>query len=1348
MLSILSTAASYVPGLMARRWLQEPASFDRPDHDRIEAALLFADLSGFTILAERQARAGAAGTEVLTRMLNAVFGPLIETVSAHGGDVVKFAGDALLAVWPVAAADPARATLRAAQAGLAIQRLLQEAAAQGDAPLSLRVGIGAGEVEAYQIGGLNGEWETYLAGDVLLATGRAEHAAAPGQVVLTPTAWEHVREQAVGSPLSEGGVLLESLLDSRAPEAEPPADLPPEAEKALLSRVPRAVRARLVAGQTDWLAELRQITVVFANIPELGRAPSLDRAQEVMRALQHAVDRFEGSINKLSVDEKGVSLLAAFGLPPRSHEDDPVRAVQAALSLRARLQELGVEVSVGVASGRVFCGEIGNDRRREYTVIGDTVNLAARLMQQAQDDLWCDASTFEATQDRIRYEVVAPVQAKGKTGFLSVFRPQVELKPAAAATSELIGRHAEKGQLRAALRQLTEFGAGGVLVLEGEAGLGKSRLLGYAVDEARALGLRCLQGSGEAIERSTPYHAWRPIFHQLLSPDGEGDPDLLVQAIVKALADEPELLRLAPLLGTVLPLNLPDNVVTEQMVGQVRADNTNDVLLRLLRSAAPLVIALEDFHWLDTASWTLLRTLCLRGLPILLVTTSRPLSDPQLSELRQILELPGVQRMTLEAMPIAEALELVCRQLGVRSLPEPVAELIRTKAEGHPFFSEELALALRDAGFIRIEGGECVLTPKAGDLSDLDLPNTVEGLITSRVDRLPPSQQLSLKVASVIGRVFAYGTLRDIYPIDADRPHLMAHLQSMEELDLTLLAVQEPDSIYVFKHIITQEVVYNLLLFAQREQLHRAVAVWYENAHQGNLAPFYPLLAHHWEQVGEVEKATAYLEKSGVQALRTGAYREAIGFFEKALAKDSSGDRRRRGYWEHSLGEAHLGLGRLEDAARHVRRAMVLQDVPAPEGKLAMGLEIVGLLLDEVRHYRSNELPIPGSAERDRLLEQARLYRSLGMVHYYGNDTLGSIHSILKSKSLASKAGPSAELAVATGGLAIAAGLVPAHGLAAAYVEKALQVVEGVEDLNLRAQTLIRASLSQVSVGRWENVRRIAEEAVSICERLGDRRQFGESIVQLALAYRYPGDFRAAQDKYQRLYDAASSFGNDHHRSWALDGQAIMRIREGEFETAERLLAEAAALTASNPDPTERTNHLSQEALLHLRRGKVAEAWQAAREAAGMIAQSPPSAVYAIDGVATVVEVFLSLREDHGVELALPAREVERTIRQSLRALHAFSKPFPIAQPRTWLYQGWYEWLMGNRSKAERAWLKAQAAAERLDMRFEAGLVQLERARQGLASQADMDRGIDLLERVGATHEALRLRALRDRTAP
>ncbi len=297
---------------------------------------------------------------------------------------------------------------------------------------------------------------------------------------------------------------------------------------------------------------------------------------------------------------------------------------------------------------------------------------------------------------------------------------------------------------------------------------------------------------------------------------------------------------------------------------------------------------MEDAHWLDSASWALLHHIHREITPLLLVIATRPFTSAQEAvdgpiEYQELLNDPQAHHLTLSTLPAADILALVCQRLGVAQLPPPVADLIRQKAEGHPFFSEELAYALRDTGLIEIEAGQCRLAPGVGDLRRLDFPDTLQGVITSRIDRLTPSQQLALKVASVIGRVFAFRLLRDVHPLEADKPYLPDYLDALARLDLTPLESPEPELSYIFKHIITQEVAYNLMAFAQRRQLHQAVAEWYEHTHIHDLSPFLPLLAYHWSQTGITSKAVDYLLQAGDRARSLYAHQEAIDFYRQAL---------------------------------------------------------------------------------------------------------------------------------------------------------------------------------------------------------------------------------------------------------------------------------------------------------------------------------------------------------------------------------------------------------------------------------------------------------------------------------
>jgi ABC-type oligopeptide transport system substrate-binding subunit/class 3 adenylate cyclase len=900
--------------MIARPLAEDPTPIAEPKIDHGSAAVLFADISGFTAMTERLAQRGPAGAEELTRLLNAYFGQLIDFVTDYGGDVVKFAGDALIALWPTEGGgegdgdeDLATVTRRAAQCSLVVQQHLHAYEAMDGVYLSLRLALGAGEVTVIHLGGVFGRWDFVVTGEPFTQAWEAEHLAQPGDIVLSAQAWALLQETATGQPVGEGCVRLQSvgvpLPLRRLMKPTPSA----EAEAGLRAYIPGAILARLAAGQVGWLAELRHVTVLFVNLPDLHEGSPLARDQRVIRALQRALYRYEGSLNKLSVDDKGVTLVAALGLPPLAHEDDAMRGVQAALAMQAELRGFGLRGAIGVTTGRAFCGSVGNAQRREYTLIGDVVNLAARLMQAAPEDVLCDAVTYQAAQARLAFEVLPPISVKGKAEPIAIYRPLERVRAVALPTSQtaLVGRTAERTIFAEQLQALLRGGVGGVVVIEGDAGIGKSRLVEDWIRQAMALGVTVLYGAGDSIERATPYYAWRRVFGQLFSDATEegawpmltdqGDPRDSTRRVLAWLQAnvDPAWEPLAPLLNAVLPLDLPDNETTAPLTGEARAEKTRDLLLHVLQAVAAqahTLIVLEDAHWLDSASWALALGVAQRVHPLLLGLATRPPRDPVPSEYQQLLEIAGPpQHLRLDTMSPQDVVELICQCLGVVRVPDAVATLIQEKAQGNPFFSTEMAYALRDAGLILIEDGECRIAPDAGDLSTLSLPDTVQGVVTSRIDRLTPQQQLTIKVASVIGRIFVLRILRDVYPVEMDKPHLDEYLRTLEGLDITLLEASDPHLVYIFKHIITREVAYNLMLFAQRRQLHRAAAEWYERTYaegrEGarDLSQFYSLLAHHWSKAEFASKAIDYLLKAGDQARALYALQEAIDYYQQAL---------------------------------------------------------------------------------------------------------------------------------------------------------------------------------------------------------------------------------------------------------------------------------------------------------------------------------------------------------------------------------------------------------------------------------------------------------------------------------
>ncbi|MEW6733286.1 MAG: adenylate/guanylate cyclase domain-containing protein [Acidobacteriota bacterium] len=901
-MSILETLGSYVPSLIIRRVNANPTQFTTPIAEKFYSVVLFADVSGFTALTERLASRGPAGAEDLAHMLNNYFGQLIDLITGYGGDIVKFAGDALLSLWPISATnqDPVILARQVAQCSLAIQQRLNAYQVAQDITLSLKLAVGAGDLLAETLGGVFGRWEFLIAGPPLSQVGNANSQTQPGEVVISPEAWALLREHCTGEAKEDGYIRLTAMREwyDWQPNTYP---VPlAHAANTLRSFIPGAIRTRLDAGQTDWLAELRRVTVLFVNLPEFNYQTPVELAQEAMSTLQTCLYRYEGSINKISVDDKGTSLVAALGLPPLSHEDDPVRGVRAALAMQEALEKMGLQSAIGVTTGLVFCGSVGSTRRREYTLMGDVVNLAARLMQAAPGDILCDSTTAQAAKGRLIFNELPPLKVKGKKEPVAVYRPAINSTPVHTKTlkpdsyAEMIGRTKEQTLLAEKLNLLLEKQQSSRIIIEGEAGIGKSRLTEALIKHAQERGASILTGAGDSIESNTPYHAWRSVFTQLFNLDElPNSPALRQTQVLQHLPSDEKVLRLVPLLNVVLPYWL-DNEFTLQMTGKLRADSTHDLLTSLLQEAAnraPLLLVIEDAHWLDSGSLALLLMISQRVNPLLLVVVTRPMPEPLPSDFQQLVKVAGTERIVLENLTPDEALELVCKRLGVASLPLSVSEIIREKAEGNPFFSEELAYSMRDSGLILIKDGQCQIAHSVGATPSWHFPDTIQGVITSRIDRLTASEQLTMKVASVIGRVFSYRTLYDVHPISDDKTRIPSHFEVLQNLDLTPLERPAPDLAYIFKHIITRDVAYNLMLFAQRRQLHRAVAEWYEHTYTDSIAQYYPLLAFHWRKAVEDHnpdpelrwKAIDYLQKAGEQAEHSYVQEEAIGFFKEAL---------------------------------------------------------------------------------------------------------------------------------------------------------------------------------------------------------------------------------------------------------------------------------------------------------------------------------------------------------------------------------------------------------------------------------------------------------------------------------
>ncbi|CAH0522567.1 unnamed protein product [Peronospora belbahrii] len=572
---------AYVPAVVRRHLekqdLQHPLSM--PTTHRTMVVSMFADVSGFTAMTESLAARGPVGAEDLAKHLNSYFEQLLRLVSSAGGDVFKFAGDAMLIFWSESKEDTMDSLLRRAlQCALRIQSHLHEAELARGVVLSVKVGLGIGEATIAHLGGesdgATARIEYVAVGPALEQAFDSEHQAEAGDVICSSECWDNISAFFHGAPVRSRasgkndhtnlfhkvtGVIMPVKICSFRPSFTRHDALLHERMKQYVSR---AVWPYLDAHDEFWGSELRDLTVLFINLgfseqdlAQMLGANELQRLQDAFASVQKCVYDYEGTINKFLVDDKGSTVIAAFGLPPVTHENDPIRGILASLAICAALGNIGLKASVGITTGTALCGVVGHQgNRREYTVLGDIVNLSARLMQRAKSEgggVITDASTKIYTQDVLHFEkrpeIMVKVNAMRSTSKIvgRVARANALAVVSCAALMPNLMENMHRVQVRDAQRRLSlradrqrlsaeelvegesfveartalmekclhlnSFSPGGAFVLEGDIGVGKTVLLRSALASPEAGDYQVLVGTACPFATKKPYAIWSEL---------------------------------------------------------------------------------------------------------------------------------------------------------------------------------------------------------------------------------------------------------------------------------------------------------------------------------------------------------------------------------------------------------------------------------------------------------------------------------------------------------------------------------------------------------------------------------------------------------------------------------------------------------------------------------------------------------------------------------------------------------------------------------------------------------------------------------------------------------------------
>jgi class 3 adenylate cyclase/tetratricopeptide (TPR) repeat protein len=992
--SLLYQVSTFIPAHVVQEKLNRPVAGLVSGH-MVNGSLLFTDVSGFTALSEKLAVLGQEGAERLTAHINEFFSEMIDIIAASNGILLKFAGDATLVYFP--AQDENR------QAGFAVraaQRMLRsvkkfssiQTPGGGSVTLRMKIGVATGQFLMGSIGSVE-RMEYIILGDVVERTLACEGAAAAGLLVVDTPTLQSVEVNGVAAPRAPGLYALPMPAEKGLDDFEIRADkrrargaiawtANPRELVVQMEMVKRQLEALLPylapelteqvlahAQQRRLSSQFRPTTVIFGNFygPEqLLKLWGQEGAARVTRilsayfeAMNAVVARFGGMISRIDPYNKGTKLLALFGAPV-SHEDDARRAVSAVLTMNAELENLNrqwvrqyarhlpeelrqgplLQHRWGITQGRTFAGQVGTSSRREYTVMGDDVNLSARLMSAGgPSQVLVNQAVVDEAEEFFAFTELQPVRLKGKSKPVQIYQVDGTLEDAllrrARQRDPLLGRELEMQQAVNLLEQVLA-GRATALLLRGAVGMGKSHFADALLQIALQRSMRVLPVACRAYQSETPYAVWALLMRTLckISPvdKAETQHEKLNSWLLSCGLGEAEAPLLAALMGLSISVSNPDlhsqpvqkdtqasdlsqlaadlrqgrfgrrgaDISVLQRFDAHQTSESGDIfrfmpgqfsrterlrlqqalmrILSRLSAAEPLLLFFEDAQWMDEDSQKLLVALLqdLGAQPVLALLASR-----------QELPILADQATLIELKPLDQQGTL---RIVTAILAEELALIIHKQSGGSPLFVEEISRWLQRTRKITATDVQAMLQS-----SDI-----LTKLVLSGVESLPEAQREVLRVASVIGGEFRASELSAILMPPLDPVTLDIYLRALVMGRFLRLVDRGPDRRYAFQQTVMRDTLYQTLPFARRRELHKALADFQARALtersslRERMSAFLdaglernPVLenesiAQHYELAQAWVSAAEFLLRAGRLALQQRAYARAAGCFVRA----------------------------------------------------------------------------------------------------------------------------------------------------------------------------------------------------------------------------------------------------------------------------------------------------------------------------------------------------------------------------------------------------------------------------------------------------------------------------------
>lgn len=1113
--------------------------------------------------------------------------------------------------------------------------------------------------------------------------------------------------------------------------------------------IPRQIAEQVNQSQSAQEGELKLVSILFCDVVDstalmkkLGPETWRDLVKQIQKLAYEVVSKFEGTVNQLAGD----GIMALFGAPS-ALEDHAIRAVQAALAIQEAISthSLGSEilrgqrisVRMGVSTGEVVVGKVGKDLSAYYAALGEATNVAAHLQGAADPGtIYISEHTQRGLPAEFQCEYLGPKLLKGKGEPVTVYkvseRRETEGIPSwwwrdprdRGFGASMVGRDVELADLTKSMNQLKQ-GQGGVAFLFGEPGIGKSRLIAEVRRHVSDWGLHWLEGRSFSYSQPISYGPFLELIKNELGIKKQ-DKEALCWGKLERRMNElflpEEVPEILPYLGALLGLN-----VREKFESRVKYLNSKDMGRQIFRSSRrffqrlaqdhPVVLVFEDMHWTDEASVELLiHLLSLVNTESLLICW---VSRPEFRESAVRLQTTAKEKYvscytetTLNPLSNSDSVSLVRQLLSSKelSLSPRFHEVTVGKAEGNPFFLEEVVRSLSDAGVLGFTQGTVDLSP-TNQLDEITLPETIQGVIMARVDRLPEDTKQVLKLASVIGRNFFYRVLQNL---TVSTIKLDSILDDLKAMDLIRVKTRSLDDVeYFFKHALVQEAIYDSILLKRRRELHQQVAEHIKGSYadRKRKEDYYSLLAYHYARAEMWEDAWDYLREAGDQAGQLAADVEALAHYEQAMSSYA----RFRDQWnpieraamERKIGEALFRRGEHHKAKDHLYRALEYLSAPYPRTSKEFRNVILKQLILQVTHrVWPSRVQTRPSLEVDLSSEERSLiYEALIWIDFFVDPKRFVLDSLLELNFSEQEGLPVGIVQGAfTFGLAL--DTIPLLSrFAEQYHRRNITLSEEINHPRAMGHAYLGLGIHEHYQGNASAALETLQRASDSYSQAGDLRGASASNGRKSRILGHIGEFGQAIVVAKEIINLGRDSGDTQAMAWGFALEGFVSRQQGDLDKAIILFLKAADLCPSIPDYQTMASVVANLGLCYLHQGNLEEAQKQMEISQRLLVEKSLRGTQITDA------------RNHSAEIALMA--VEQTDDRDRTALMkratqickealVQSKMDPWGKPGAYRWNGTLAWLGGNQSKARRWWQQSLSEAENTGMPYESGVTHLE----------------------------------------